>query len=81
MVEVFPVSSRVRVTNYSPFRGLRGTIHEVHIFTVDLDEPCCFYLVALEGVQMNEPLWFEYSEVELVAPSHVDSQAGESSLR
>ena len=51
------------------------------MIAVDLDEPCCFYLVALEGVQMKEPLWFEYSEVELVAPSHVDSQAGESSLR
>jgi len=69
------------VTNYSPFRGLRGTIHEVHMITDDLDELCCFYLVALEGGDMKEPLWFEYSEVELVAPSHVDSQAGESSLR
>ena len=69
------------MTNYSPFRGLRGTIHEVHMIAVDPDEPCCFYLVALEGGDMKEPLWFEYSEVELVAPSHVDSQAGESSLR
>ena len=69
------------MTNYSPFRGLRGTIHEVHMITDDLDEPCCFYLVALEGVYMKEPVWFEYHEVELVAPSHVDSQAGESSLR
>lgn len=69
------------MTNYSPFRGLRGTIHEVHMITDDLDEPCCFYLVALEGVHMKELLWFEYNEVELVTPSHVDSQAGESSLR
>jgi hypothetical protein len=51
------------------------------MITDDLDELCCFYLVALEGVQMKEPLWFEYNEVELVAPPHVDSQADESSLR
>ncbi len=60
------------MTNYSPFRGLRGTIPEVHMITDDLDELCCFYLVALEGVQMKEPLWLEYHEVELVAP-HGDS--------
>jgi len=51
------------------------------MITDDLDELCCFYLVALEGGDMKEPLWFEYSEVELVAPLHVDSLAGESSLR
>jgi hypothetical protein len=33
-----------------------------------LDEPFCFYLVALDGVQLNEPIWFAYSEVELIAP-------------
>jgi hypothetical protein len=42
---------------------------------VDLEEPFCFYLVALEGVQMKEPIWFEYNEVELVAPPHAGSQA------
>lgn len=73
-VEVFPTGSRVRVTNYSPFRGLRGTIRAVNMIDVDLEEPFCFYLVALEGVQMKEPIWFEYNEVELVAPPHV-SQA------
>jgi hypothetical protein len=34
--------------------------------------PCgpteCFYLVALDGAQLQQPLWFEYQEVELVAP-------------
>ncbi len=49
-VEVFLKGSRVRVTNYSPFRGLRGTIISIHMIAVDLDEPFCFYLVALEGV-------------------------------
>ena len=45
---------------------------------IDLEEPFCFYLVALEGVQLKEPIWFEYTEVELVAPPHVDAQTGES---
>jgi len=35
-----------------------------------LEEPFCFYLVALEGVQIQEPMWFEYHEVEIVAPPH-----------
>jgi hypothetical protein len=42
---------------------------------IDLDVPFCFYLVALEGVNFKEPMWFEYNEVELVGPPHVDSQA------
>jgi hypothetical protein len=72
-VEVFPIGSRIRVTDYSPFRGLRGTIRAVHRIAVDLEEPFCFYLVALEGVHIKEPVWFEYNEVELVAPPHVES--------
>jgi hypothetical protein len=74
-VEVFPIGSRVRVTNYSPFRGLRGTVLSIHMIAAALEEPFCFYLVALEGVQIKEPLWFEYNEVELFAPPHVGSQA------
>ena len=77
-VEVFPIGSRVRVVNYSPFRGLKGTICAVNMIDIDLEEPFCFYLVALEGVQLKEPIWFEYTEVELVAPPHVDAQTGES---
>ena len=80
-VEVFPIGSRVRVTNYSPFRGLRGTVLTIHMIASALDEPFCFYLVALEGTQMKEPLWFEYHEVELVAPPLVDSRMDVSSLR
>jgi hypothetical protein len=68
-VDVFPMGSRVRVINYSPFRGLRGTIRAVHRIAADLDEPSCFYLVALEGVHIKEPMWFEYHEVELVVLS------------
>ncbi len=61
------------MANYGPFRGLKGTIRAVHRIAVDLDEPFCFYLIALEGVQIQEPIWFEYTEVELVAPPYVDS--------
>ena len=39
------------------------------MIALTLDEPFCFYLVALEGVHMPEPIWLEYTEVELVATS------------
>ena len=61
---VFQVGSRVRVTSYSPFRGLKGTIRIVDTITADLEEPFCFYLIALDGTYMKEPMWFEYNEVE-----------------
>lgn len=64
--------------NDSPFRGLRGTIRSIHIIADDLDEPFCFYLVALEGVNLKEPLWFEYHEVEPVAPPAIGPVIGES---
>jgi hypothetical protein len=67
-VEVFPEGSLVWVINDSPFRGLKGTIRSIHMIADDLDEPFCFYLVALEGIYLKEPLWFQYHEVELVAP-------------
>jgi len=70
-LEVFPIDSRIRVNNLSPFRGLKGTICAVHVIDVDPDEPFCFYLVALEGTQLKEPIWFEYDEVELVVPLHL----------
>jgi hypothetical protein len=77
-VEVFPIGSRVRVTNYSPFRGLKGTILTIHMIAAALEEPFCFYLVALEGTYTKEPLWFEYHEVELVASPLIDSRTDES---
>ena len=80
-VDAFPIGSRVRVTNYSPFRGLKGTILTIHMIATALEEPFCFYLIALEGVQLKEPIWFEYTEVELVAAPHVDSRTDERSLR
>jgi len=68
---LFPVGSRVQVTSYGPFRGLRGTIRAVDPIAVDLEEPFCFYHIALEGAYIQEPIWFAYDEVELVAPDAV----------
>lgn len=63
-----PVGSRVYVTNYSPFRGLRGTIKVVNAIADGSEEPFCFYQIALEGAYIKEPIWFEYTEVEALAP-------------
>jgi hypothetical protein len=63
---LFPVGSRVRITSYTPFRGLRGTIRTVNTIDSEQEEPFCFYLVAVEGAMVTEPIWFEYDEVELI---------------
>lgn len=63
---LFPVGSPVRITSYTPFRGLRGTIRKVNTIDIEQEEPFCFYLVALEGAMVAEPIWFEYDEVELI---------------
>jgi hypothetical protein len=63
---VFPVKNRVRVTNYSPFRGLEGTVQIVDRIADDPEEPFCFYLIALEGASMPQPIWFESQEVEFI---------------
>jgi hypothetical protein len=65
--DVFPEGSRVRVVSYSPFRGLKGTIRTVH-HIAPLEELFCFYQIELEGAQVKEPVWFNYEEVELLAP-------------
>jgi hypothetical protein len=63
---VIPVGSRVRVTSYSPFQELQGTIKEVNSIGDDWEDPVCFYLIALEGSTIPTPIWFEYHEVELI---------------
>ncbi len=65
---ILPVGSRVCVTSYSPFRGLRGTICTVDTISAELEEPFCFYQIELEGAYTKEPIWFEFDEVELVTP-------------
>jgi hypothetical protein len=70
---LFLVGSRVQVISYGPFRGLKGTILMVDTITIDLKEPFCFYLIALEGAHIREPVWFKYDEVEPISkllPEH-----------
>jgi hypothetical protein len=71
---VFPAGSHVQVVSYGPFRGLRGTIRTVDIIADDIEEPYCFYHIALDGSQIKQPIWFEYDEVELIAVPSVASQ-------
>ena len=67
--EVYPIGSRVRVAHGSPFRGRKGTILAIHMIATPGEPILCFYLVALDGTQLQEPLWFEYQEVALVGLS------------
>ena len=69
--QLFPVGSRIRVNSYGPFRGLRGTVRTVDAISADFDEPFCFYQIVLEGAYIQEPTWFEYDEVELVASASI----------
>ena len=66
---ILPIGSRVCVTSYSPFRGLRGTIRTVDLILPheEGEEPFCFYQITLEGAHIKEPIWFACDEVELVA--------------
>lgn len=50
-----------------PLSGTQRNLCRVHTFSTDGDEPFCFYLIALEGVYMTEPLWFEDDEREVGA--------------
>ncbi|HXL36691.1 MAG TPA: hypothetical protein VN954_05755 [Ktedonobacteraceae bacterium] len=68
------VGSRVRVTSYGPFREQWGTVRDVHTIAADLEEPFCFYLIAFDSGQRKEPIWFDYSEVELITSSLVALQ-------
>src|SRR6266478_5518737 len=59
------------VTSNGPFRGLRGAILQVDTIEALPDEPFGFYLVALEGIQIKDPVWFECEEVEPATPLSV----------
>lgn len=72
---VHSLGNQVRVTSYGPFRGLRGTILAVDQIVDNREDPFCFYLVALEGASVADPVWFEYHEVEFVGlPSGVNDR-------
>ena len=62
--EHFAKGKRVRVTNYGPFRRLKGTIVRVHIIDGEEDDLFCFYLIALDS--LREPMWFEHNEIEFI---------------
>ncbi len=57
------------MANGSAFRGRKGTILGIHMIATPGEPTFCFYLVALDGTQLQEPLWFEYHEVALVGLS------------
>lgn len=67
---ILTVGKRVHVTNYSPFRGMKGTIRRVNAIIDDDEEPFCFYLLALDP--LREPIWFEHTEVD---PLDISSSA------
>jgi hypothetical protein len=69
---ILPIGTLIVVLNYSPFRGLKGTVLASDLLADEPDEPLGFYLVALEGTAVPEPIWFECDEVEPVGypPSH-----------
>jgi len=62
------------VTSYGPFREQWGTVLDVHTIVADLEEPFCYYLIAFDRGQRKEPIWFDYSEVELITSSLVALQ-------
>ena len=61
-----PFGNQVRITSHGPCRGLHGTILQIDRILDDLEEPFCFYLVALEKAIFAEALWFEHHEVEFI---------------
>jgi hypothetical protein len=67
--DVFPIGSRVRVADDSSLNGLQGTIIAINMIATPGKPTLCFYKVALDGMQLQEPLLFEYREVELVETS------------
>jgi hypothetical protein len=60
--------TRVQIINYSPFRGLIGTIQMVDTIQV-ADNPYNFYQVVLEASQLTEPLWLEKDELIVIPDS------------
>jgi len=66
---VFPIGSRVRVVTDSPLEGLKGTIIAINMIATPGKPTICFYKIDLDGMRLQEPLWFEYHEVELAGTS------------
>ena len=57
------------MANDSPQRGVKGTIIAINMIAAPGEPTSCFYKIALDGTQLQEPLWFECNEVELLETS------------
>ena len=66
MNAILQTGNRVRVTSYGPFRGLQGIIQRVDVISCELEDPFCFYLIALEGSALQAAIWFAWHEVECI---------------
>ena len=64
--DLFPIGSWVCVVNESPLKGRKGTILAIRMTATPGEPTSCFYLVALDGANLREPLWFDSQEVALV---------------
>ena len=51
--EVYPIGSRVRMANESPFRGRKGTILAIRMTATPGEPTFCYYLVDLDGAQLH----------------------------
>jgi hypothetical protein len=66
---VLTVGSRVYVKSYGPIWGQRGTIRAVHPIAVECEQPWSFYLIQLDGTELDEAVWLAQDEVGAVKPS------------
>jgi hypothetical protein len=64
--EQLQVGNRIRITGYSPFRGLAGSIQSLDVID-DTEDSLCFYLVNLEYAYSESPLWFLNDEIESIS--------------
>jgi len=63
-LDALTVGSLVYVTCYGPCWGLRGIIRTIDMIVLsDTPEPLYFYLVALQGGEIKEPVWFVHDDV------------------
>ena len=64
--EVYPIGSRVRVANDSPFRRRKGTILAIRMTATPGEPTFCYCLVALDGAYLLDIQWFELQEIAFV---------------
>lgn len=60
------IGSRVCIVSYGPFRGLKGVIKSIYSVNIN-DNPMRFYLIDVEIVSLQEPVWFQDEEVEIIS--------------